>query len=54
MLRSCASPRSAARRLRWANSIARSQDGVKVPEGFAVTAQAYRDALIAAGAWAYS
>ena len=28
-----------------------SQDGVKVPEGFAITAQAYRDALAAAGAW---
>ena len=29
-----------------------SQDGVKVPEGFAITAQPYRDALTAAGAWA--
>jgi pyruvate,water dikinase len=28
-----------------------SQDGVRVPEGFAITAQAYRDALAAAGAW---
>src|SRR6185312_464235 len=26
--------------------------GVKVPEGFAITAEAYRDALTAAGAWA--
>lgn len=25
---------------------------VKVPQGFAITAQAYRDALTAAGAWA--
>ena len=28
-----------------------SAAGVKVPDGFAVTAQAYRDALTAAGAW---
>ena len=28
-----------------------SQDGMKVPEGFAITAQAHRDALAAAGAW---
>ena len=26
-------------------------EGVKVPEGFAITAQAYRDALTSAGAW---
>jgi pyruvate,water dikinase len=26
-------------------------EGVKVPEGFAITAQAYRDALASAGAW---
>jgi pyruvate,water dikinase len=29
-----------------------SGEGVKVPQGFAITAQAYRDALTAAGAWA--
>ena len=29
-----------------------SEEGVKVPNGFAVTAQAYRDALTQAGAWA--
>ena len=28
-----------------------SAQGVKVPNGFAITAQAYRDALTAAGAW---
>ena len=28
-----------------------SQDGMKVPEGFAITAQAHCDALAAAGAW---
>ena len=28
-----------------------AQDGMKVPEGFAITAQAHRDALAAAGAW---
>ncbi|KAB2912644.1 MAG: phosphoenolpyruvate synthase [Hyphomicrobiaceae bacterium] len=28
-----------------------SQQGVRVPNGFALTAQAYRDALTAAGAW---
>jgi pyruvate,water dikinase len=29
-----------------------SQEGIRVPNGFALTAQAYRDALTAAGAWA--
>jgi len=33
-----------------ANSIRRG-DGVRVPNGFAVTAQAYRDALSSAKAW---
>ena len=27
------------------------QQGIRVPDGFAVTAAAYRDALSAAGAW---
>jgi pyruvate,water dikinase len=29
-----------------------AQNGVKVPEGFAITGEAYRDALTTAGAWA--
>ena len=28
-----------------------SQQGIRVPNGFALTAKAYRDALTAAGAW---
>ena len=42
----------AARPRRWASSIrALSPQGVRVPNGFALTAAAYRDALTKAGAW---
>ncbi len=29
----------------------RAEEGVRIPDGFAITAEAYRDALTAAGAW---
>ena len=46
------SPRSAARTPRWARCTALSSgQGVRVPNGFALTADVYRSALTAAGAW---